>query len=178
MVYIQSANHIQVVNNKVTSNVNKKTEKLVSLLLPTTIFSGVVNRRACLRDVIITNFYMADWAVLAAKAACNYSPFWIFPLFSSCSGLHIRVKCTLFYLYTYLYFSHNTEESCYLLVNTYINRSIPEIKWGSANPVRRSDIPNKPIFEWTIVLAIVINHSFPSACLTLPSKKWVANAQT
>ena len=51
MVYIQSANHIQVVNNKVTSNVNKKTEKLVSLLLPTTIFSGVVNRRACLRDV-------------------------------------------------------------------------------------------------------------------------------
>ena len=75
VVYIQSANHIQVVNNKVTSNVNKKTEKLVSLLLPTTIFSGVVNRRACLRDVIITNFYMADWAVLAAKAACNYSPF-------------------------------------------------------------------------------------------------------
>ena len=71
MVYIQSANHIQVVNNKVTSNVNKKTEKLVSLLLPTTIFSGVVNRRACLRDVIKTNFYTADWAVLAAKAACN-----------------------------------------------------------------------------------------------------------
>ena len=56
MVYIQSANHIQVVNNKVTSNVNKKTEKLVSLLLPTTIFSGVVNRRAYLRDVILTNF--------------------------------------------------------------------------------------------------------------------------
>ena len=75
MVYIQSANHIQVVNNKVTSNVNKKTEKLVSLLLLTTIFSGVVNRRACLRDVITTNFYMAEWAVLALKAACNYFPF-------------------------------------------------------------------------------------------------------
>ena len=73
--YIQSANHIQVVNNKVTSNVNKKTEKLVSLLLLTTIFSGVVNRRACLRDVIITNFYMAEWAVLAVKAACNHFPF-------------------------------------------------------------------------------------------------------
>ena len=75
MVYIQSANHIQVVNNKVTSNVNKKTEKLVSLLLPTTIFSGVVNRRACLRDVIITKFYMAEWAVLVVKAACVYFPF-------------------------------------------------------------------------------------------------------
>ena len=49
----------------------------ISLLLLTTctIFSGVVNRRACLRDVIITNFYMAEWAVLAVKAACNYFPF-------------------------------------------------------------------------------------------------------
>ena len=75
VVFIQSANHIQVVNNKVTCNVNKKTEKLVSLLLLTTIFSGVVNRRACLRDVTITNFYMADWAVLAVKAACNHFPF-------------------------------------------------------------------------------------------------------
>ena len=59
VVYIQSANHIQVVNNKITCNVNKKTEKLVSLLLLTAIFSGVVNRRACLRDVTITNFYRA-----------------------------------------------------------------------------------------------------------------------
>ena len=72
---VQLANHIQAVNNKEACNVNKKTEKLVYLLLLTIISSGVVNRRACLRDVIITNFYMADWAVLAAKAACNYSPF-------------------------------------------------------------------------------------------------------
>ena len=70
-----SANHIQVVNNKVVCNVNKKTEKLVYLLLLAISFSGVVNRRACLIDVIITNFYMTDWAVLAAKAVCNYSPF-------------------------------------------------------------------------------------------------------
>ena len=72
---MQSANHIQVVHNKEACNVNKKTEKLVYLLLLTIIFSGVVNRRACLRDVIITNFYMAEWAVLAVKAACNYFPF-------------------------------------------------------------------------------------------------------
>ena len=70
-----SANHIQVVNNKVAYNVNKKTEKLVYFLLLTTIFSGVVNRRACLRDVTITNFYMAGWAGLAARAAFNYFPF-------------------------------------------------------------------------------------------------------
>ena len=69
----QSKNFVSTIG--IDCNVNKETEKLVSLLLLTTIFSGVVNRRACLRDVIITNFYMADWAVLAAKAACNYSPF-------------------------------------------------------------------------------------------------------
>ena len=61
-----------MVNNKEACNVNKKTEKLVYLLLLTTIFSGVVNRRACLRDVTITNFYMAEWAGLAARAAFDY----------------------------------------------------------------------------------------------------------
>ena len=62
-------NHIQAVNSKVACNVNKMTEKLVYLLLLTIIFSGVVNRRACLRVLIITNFYMAEWADLAARAA-------------------------------------------------------------------------------------------------------------
>ena len=66
---MQSANHIQVVHNKEACNVNKKTEKLVYLLLLTIISSGVVNRRACLRVLIITNFYMAEWADLAARAA-------------------------------------------------------------------------------------------------------------
>ena len=66
---MQPANHIQVVHNKEACNVNKKTEKLVYLLLLTIIFSGVVNRRACLRVLIITNFYMAEWADLAARAA-------------------------------------------------------------------------------------------------------------
>ena len=66
---MQSANHIQVVHNKEACNVNKKTEKLVYLLLLTIILSGVVNRRACLRVLIITNFYMAEWADLAARAA-------------------------------------------------------------------------------------------------------------
>ena len=66
---MQSANHIQVVHNKEACNVNKKTEKLVYLLLLTIIFSGVGNRRACLRVLIITNFYMAEWADLAARAA-------------------------------------------------------------------------------------------------------------
>ena len=64
-----SANHIQVVNNKVACNVNKMIDKLVHLLLLTIIFSGVVNKRACLRGLIITNFYMAEWADLAARAA-------------------------------------------------------------------------------------------------------------
>ena len=66
---MQSANHIQVVHNKGACNVNKKTEKLVYLLLLTIIFSGVVNRRAYPRVLIITNFYMAEWADLAARAA-------------------------------------------------------------------------------------------------------------
>ena len=39
---MQSANHIQVVHNKEACNVNKKTEKLVYLLLLAIIFSGVV----------------------------------------------------------------------------------------------------------------------------------------
>ena len=38
-----------------------------------------MNRRACLRDVTITNLYMAEWAGLAVRAAFNYFPFWIFP---------------------------------------------------------------------------------------------------
>ena len=66
---MQSANHIQVVHNKEACNVNKKTEKLVYLLLLTIIFSGVVNRRAYPRVLIITNFYKAEWADLAARAA-------------------------------------------------------------------------------------------------------------
>ena len=60
-----------MVNNKAAHNVNKKTEKLVYLLLLTTIFSGVVKRRACLRDETVTNFYMADWAGFSARAAFN-----------------------------------------------------------------------------------------------------------
>ena len=37
--------------------------------------------------------------------------------FSSCSGLHIRVKCTLFYLYTYLYLISDQLVSSYQAVS-------------------------------------------------------------
>ena len=92
-----------MVNNKVAFNGNKKTEKLVCLLLLTPFFSGVVNRRACLRDVTTTNFYMPGWAGLAARAAI-ISLFEFSLLLSSCSGLHMEFQCSPFYIFTYLYF--------------------------------------------------------------------------
>ena len=52
-------------------------------MLLTTIVSAVVHRRACLRDVIITNFYMAEWAVVLQPGCLYLTPFLHFPSFSA-----------------------------------------------------------------------------------------------